>query len=67
MVTTVNEPKAYYRAPLRPGHTVFGFSATVIDLRTGERMTVEVEANTKASAGKLLREYGYKVHDMCFI
>lgn len=60
---------AEYTAPLRAGQTVWGFETTVEDLRAPDaaKHSICITANSKASAGKLAREIGYKVHDMCFI
>jgi hypothetical protein len=58
---------ATYEAPLRSGHTVYGFEVNTIDRRTNQRQIVCVTANSKASAGKLLRELGYTINDMSFI
>lgn len=59
--------KAEYKAPLVAGKTVWGFSVEVIDLRTDERYYIDIEANSKASAGKKAKELGFVVCSMSFI
>lgn len=42
------------------------FDCEVIDNRTGERLQIYVDANTKASAAKICREMGYSLRSMGF-
>lgn len=53
--------------PVYENHAAkYRFYCEVIDNRTGERLQIYVDANTKASASKICRELGYSVRSMGF-
>jgi len=51
----------------RDDKATYSFDVEVIDLRTSQRMQIFIDANTKASAGKKARDFGYLVCSMSFV
>lgn len=61
--TTTKPATPHYKDP----KATYSFDVEVIDLRTNQRTQIYIDANTKASAGKKARDFGYLVCSMSFV